>query len=239
MRTAMIEEGELQLWVLSPRELDAAAQSCAGALAPHESDWAAAMPEGLGRRWRGRRAALRTILSAYLGRPAPDIAIVPGAYGKPRLDAREGALQFNLSESCGWMLAAFCPDQPVGVDLELGRPDAGAWTVARRYFSEPELAVLEAAERAGRLEAAFFRLWTRKEARLKVWGQGLRGLEALAEEGLFTPESRAWIEDLNPAMGVYGAVALPLAPTWMRVRSYAELDALASSLPGQAFERVL
>lgn len=214
----VLRGGELHLWLLTPQALDESDGEAA--LSEEERCWSGALPGAVARAWRRRRGALRRILAGYLGQGAPSLAIINDAAGKPCL--ADSALQFNLSESGGWMLVGVCADQPVGVDLELESEhrDLQAWAVARRYFQESELAVLEAAERSGRLGSAFLRLWTRKEARLKLWGSGLRGLESLAEEGLQIPESRAWVEDLNPAPGVCAAVALPRAPTWLQVQPW-------------------
>lgn len=224
-----LRHGELHLWVLPPRALAEAGDEAA--LSPDERRWAGALPDELGRSWRRRRSALRRILAPYLGLSAPQLPIIIDAYGKPCL--ADGSLQFNLSESGAWMLVGVCADQPVGVDVELeaGRQDLSVWSVARRYFQESELAVLEAAERSGKLNSAFLRLWTRKEARLKIWGSGLRALESLGEEGLQTPESRAWVEDLNPAPGVCAAVALPRAPTWLQVLPWTAFEAAADHRP--------
>lgn len=226
LEESLLRAGELHLWLLSPEALAAAAE--AAVLSLDEKAWVRAMPTDAGRSWAARRSALRQILAAYLERSAESIDIVRGPLGKPVLALP--ALHFNLSESQGWALVALCADQPVGVDIEVERPDLGAWAVARRYFQEPELAVLAAAERSGGLLPAFLRLWTRREARLKIWGSGLRELDALADEGLLTPESRAWVEDLCPAPGVFAAVALPLAPTWLRVMPWQPNGASAMAL---------
>ncbi len=225
--------GEIHLWVVEPLDLHQEAQAAAGRLDPQELELARSMPEARGAAWRARRSALRRLLACYLGAAPERIPIIARAGGKPGLAGEAPRLHFNLSASGGWMVAAVCREQPVGVDIEMERQNLGVWTVARRYFSAGEIARLEAAEAFGTLQAEFLRLWTRKEARLKLAGEGLRGLEALAEEGCASQAQRAWVEDLGLGHGLHGAVALPLAPTWLRVRQFLELD-LANAAAAQA-----
>jgi 4'-phosphopantetheinyl transferase len=114
------------------------------------------------------RAALRTLLAAYAGRPAQALTFALGAHGKPSLP---GGPPFSFSNSQGAALCAVGGGRELGVDLERLRdvPDAAA--VARSAFTPAELAAWRAAGGDGR--AAFLRIWTRKEAVLKALGLGL------------------------------------------------------------------
>lgn len=219
MHASSLGVGEAHLWALGPAELDQAEQQLQGALDPLERQKSEAMPAERGRRWRQRRCALRGLLAGYLDRDPAELPLGTDALGKPQLVAGGARLHFNASASGGTLLLAVCEDQPVGVDVESVDVSVNAWAVARKYFSEQELAQLEAVQGKPAFAEAFLRFWTRKEARLKVYGLGLRGLEALAEEGLEVPERQAWIEDLRLAGGLVGALALPKAPTWVRYRS--------------------
>jgi 4'-phosphopantetheinyl transferase len=58
------------------------------------------------------------------------------------------------------------------VDVEFVRAAHAGLTIAKHFFSPPELAALQALSPVLRTEA-FFRLWTRKEAFLKALGEGL------------------------------------------------------------------
>jgi len=98
---------------------------------------------------------------------AETVTLEIDARGKPRC-AHPCAPHFNLSHSGNWIAAAFCRDVPVGIDIEDPTRPVPFEALARRYFSprECETVLREGAE-------AFFKIWTRKEARVKAEGHGL------------------------------------------------------------------
>jgi 4'-phosphopantetheinyl transferase len=122
------------------------------------------------------RAAVRTILGAYLGVPAGEVAFAaPAPGGKPCLESsRHGrTLRFNVSHSKDTALLALARDREVGVDIQWWRSLADMEAIVRRYFAPHEReawATLPPEERP----RAFFRVWTVKEAYLKACGDGLR-----------------------------------------------------------------
>ena len=97
---------------------------------------------------------------------ATDLTLAYGNNGKPRL-AHHPDIHFNLSHS-GTMAACAVADKAVGVDVE--RPRRVDDALVRRVLTAEEQSWL-----AGQpdREAAFIRLWTRKESFLKLTGQGL------------------------------------------------------------------
>ena len=100
------------------------------------------------------------------GGGAPAITRAPG--GKPQAD---GAPFFSISHSRGLVCAAFCAEAEIGVDIEAVRrvpPRLG------RFFHAAEKAHAAGAAAAAGIDdkAAFFYLWTRKEAFLKARGSG-------------------------------------------------------------------
>jgi 4'-phosphopantetheinyl transferase len=109
--------------------------------------------------------------------------------GKPAL-AGDGAatLSFNLSHAAGRALCAVCDGPPVGVDIEMIRPVAGALAIAREALPP---AVVEALRRvpAASRHRVFLQHWTRREACLKAAGLGL---------GHVAANDRAWVP---PAFG--------------------------------------
>lgn len=89
-----------------------------------------------------------------------------GEHGKPVLVSHPD-IHFNLSH-CREAVACVVSRRPVGIDVEsVGRYKE---SVARYTMNDEELAMIKAAERP---EAAFIRLWTMKEARLKLTGEGI------------------------------------------------------------------
>ena len=172
------------------------------------------------RRFVATRGLLRRLLGRYLGLDPCRLRFGYGPRGKPFL-AGEDELRFNVSHSGGLALLAFARGREVGVDVERERPVPEAEDIARRYFSPREEAELRRL-REGEWTAAFFRCWTRKEAFIKATGDGLsRSLDAfdvtlapgeparlLRVEGEPEAARRFWIEDVSPAPGFAGALAV-------------------------------
>ncbi len=89
-------------------------------------------------------------------------------HGKPLL-ANHPEIHFSLSH-CRTAVACAVDSKPIGIDVESrGRYKE---TVARYVLSDEEMArVLEAEDR----DCEFLKLWTRKEAVLKLTGEGVSG----------------------------------------------------------------
>ena len=106
------------------------------------------------------------VAHALRAQGADDLTMSFGEFDKPRL-AHVPGFHFNLSHAGIYCVCAVA-DEPVGADVEeRQRMDEG---VARICFQERERAWLRAQEDPG---WAFTRLWTRKEAYLKLLGTGL------------------------------------------------------------------
>lgn len=89
-----------------------------------------------------------------------------GEHGKPVLVGHPG-IHFNLSH-CREAVACVVSDRPVGIDVESVREYRDS--LASYTMNEAELHQIA---EAGQPDAAFIRLWTMKEARLKLTGQGI------------------------------------------------------------------
>ncbi len=121
------------------------------------------------------RAMLRTLLGAYTGVAAENLAFLYGPQGKPSLASAAGVdprLRFNVSHSNGVALFAFASGASVGVDIEFMRSGVDCTGIAINYFSPRERAVLERLPAPVQIDA-FFACWTRKEAYIKALGGGL------------------------------------------------------------------
>src|ERR1700676_5447757 len=113
------------------------------------------------------RAATRCILARYLGMPAAQVGIDLDAIGKPALSAFTASLdriiQFNLSHSGSWVLAAFALSFPVGIDVEAVKADGATEDLIAYFMSDNERRVLQTLPKH-KQTAAFFKCWTSQEA---------------------------------------------------------------------------
>ena len=101
------------------------------------------------------------------GIPAEAQIFAENQWGKPYLKDRKD-IHFSLSHSGVWAVCAVS-DENVGVDVELPRCNMA---VAKRFFRPEELEGLDALDRYHQSDA-LNRLWTAKEAFLKMLGKGL------------------------------------------------------------------
>jgi len=127
------------------------------------------------RRFIAGRGLLRTILGRYLRCEPARIPLGYGPHGKPALSAMPAGgltLQFNLSHSQNLVLYALTCGRRIGVDVEHIRPIPEAEHIARTLFSAREYAMLQSLPPDKRI-LGFFNCWTRKEAYIKAWGDGL------------------------------------------------------------------
>ncbi len=146
-----------------------------------------------------RRGAARRALGAILADYVGTAELRVGADGKPRLAAATERLSFNLSHSGDLALVAITPGGvEVGVDVERLRPRRNLVRLAERWLPPADAAAVAAAG-GGEREPAFYRAWTRHEARVKCTGAGLFG----GEPG---PEVVAW--ELEIDAGYAAAVAI-------------------------------
>ena len=124
---------------------------------------------------RNTDAAVRELARQYLGEEVGEIARTDR--GRPYFPQRRD-LFFSVSHSGEYFVCAFSPS-PIGVDLqEIGHlrsetPDSAVprlKRMAKRFFhpSEAEYAEDDTYRR-------FFRVWTAKEAYVKLTGQGIDG----------------------------------------------------------------
>jgi len=167
------------------------------------------------------RGLLRQLLGSYLQLPAHQIAFDYGDHGKPELAAEQAVsgVRFNISHAQGVALLAFARQREVGVDIEQVRPLDDGEQIAERFFSQNEVAVFTAVPPEQKPQA-FFNCWTRKEAFIKVIGEGLscpldsfdvtlkpgEPAELLQVKGNREAATRWRLENLEPAAGYAGAV---------------------------------
>lgn len=122
------------------------------------------------------RAVLRQLLANYLGIAPRALVFTAGPRGKPALspDWQQKRIEFNVSHAADYALLALGLGNRLGVDIESVERRVDYRALANRFFSAPEQAAFKKLP-AGAACAAFYRVWSRKEACLKATGQGLAG----------------------------------------------------------------
>jgi 4'-phosphopantetheinyl transferase len=121
-------------------------------------------------------ALLRRTLSLFGGRAPHEWTFVPGAAGKPSIDASPGErasrLSFNLTHCDGLVACIVALDAAVGVDAEVIDSRIDVMAMARDFLAREEIEALE--QCAAEAQAArFVEIWTLKEAYVKALGHGL------------------------------------------------------------------
>ena len=162
------------------------------------------------------RGALRTLAGRYLGRAAAAIGFGYRARGKPFLAAAPGDpgsdLRFNVSHSDAVGLVCFARGREVGVDVERRRPLDDLLPLARTSFSDHEYAALCRLPPDDR-PAAFFACWSRKEAFIKLTGEGVSQLADFdVSLDLDAPARLLRVAGAPPGAPRYSLLDLPAIP---------------------------
>ena len=117
------------------------------------------------------RSGLRAFASLYASIAPSEVKIEITKSGKPFFENIAG-LHFNISHSGSEVAIAFST-KPVGFDMEVLDRKRDCLAIAERFFTaEESREVKMAGDSANKL---FARLWTAKEAMLKLSGEGLVG----------------------------------------------------------------
>lgn len=167
-----------ELWFLPAAELDEGSLALLNAvLTPAEQARSAKYLRADDRRNSAvARGFLRLQLARWTGRDARELEIVADARGKPYLAAssEQPVPAFNVSHSGTGVLLGISDLPAIGVDLEdsARRVLDDIHSIAGNFFAAGEARILR--ELAPPLQRrAFFDCWTRKEAFLKLLGDGL------------------------------------------------------------------
>ncbi len=127
--------------------------------------------DGARNRFATSRIARRLLLGSITESASARLTFGEGPHGKPTLP---GGPEFSASHSGDAVLIGVTDDIPIGVDVELVRSKPRLDAIARRFFSPREASYLETLDPTQRT-AAFYRLWTLKEALVKAIGTGIAG----------------------------------------------------------------
>ena len=120
------------------------------------------------------RALCRKVLSQYVDVSPAKWRFQSNQYGKPAIEEPQEArtLEFNLTNTPGFVACMVSDRYPVGVDAESIDRKSTTLDIAKRFFSKQEFEELQT-HPASALTARFFHYWTLKEAYIKVRGMGM------------------------------------------------------------------
>ena len=193
--TVRFGDSEEEVCFLRLAKLEEAA-SFEGLLHATEREQAAAVPNPLQRsRFVVSRGLRRAMLSACTGVSADSLVFAHDGEGKPRVQGLPG-WDFNLSHA-GDYVAVVVGRGSVGVDIEKYREVREMESIVGRYFHPEERDAWHALPSARR-PAAFFLLWSAREAAMKCAGLGLaKGLSVTRVDSGILEEGRgtAWVGD--------------------------------------------
>ena len=131
------------------------------------------------------RGKLRQILSLYLDLPAQNVVFSYHPDGKPSLaPSFHSNITFNLSHSADLAVVAVSRKNAVGTDIEKIDYSLNYQQLSKYYFNDDEQNTLRSATTV-RKRRTFYRLWTAKEARLKMVGTGFTQLQSKIETPAF------------------------------------------------------
>jgi 4'-phosphopantetheinyl transferase len=116
-----------------------------------------------------RRSILRQLVGAYRQQPPVEVEITADEFGKLHVP---GGLEFNLSAAGDLAIYGFARELQLGIDLARLLPDFKWKDVVESFFHPSESAYIQQLPVSAQA-AAFFRLWTIKEAFVKANGRGL------------------------------------------------------------------
>lgn len=135
------------------------------------------------------RGILRRLLGFYLRQDPAGLILKTNHQGKPYLDddGAEASLRFNVSHSQGMVVLAFSRATELGVDLEYIHRERDFLEIATRYLPAEEAAILHAIPEKEKKQR-FYQFWVKKEALLKLAGEGVfaaAGREEALKKGSF------------------------------------------------------
>ncbi len=118
---------------------------------------------------------MRITLSSYLLDSPADLCFEKTDNGKPAIIQTSAInnINFNLSHSNDIAILAIIRNQNIGIDIEHINKRHEWKQITRRYFTAAEQDALFSLPE-NRQRQAFYQVWTRKEAHMKVTAKGLK-----------------------------------------------------------------
>jgi len=165
--------------------------------------------------------------------------------GRPhgRVCLPRSGLHISVAHSGDLVGVAVSAEGRVGLDVEISNHRSNALDLARQALTDPELAELAGISEEARA-AGFMRYWVRKEAVLKLSGDGIGKLQTVTVSAPQEPAAvrawparpelvdRIWMHDLAPGTGHLATVAVEgVTQPRLIEADAAEILAQASSRP--------
>lgn len=123
-------------------------------------------------RFKTAHTALRLLLGYATGSPPNALRFEKGHHDKPTLEKPENTgVQFNVSYTENRVMIGLNQNHPIGIDIESMQRSLAIDSMLEACFSTNEIAFI--CEKKEEMHARFFTLWTRKEAVLKLTGEGI------------------------------------------------------------------
>ncbi|SKB55185.1 4'-phosphopantetheinyl transferase [Parapedobacter luteus] len=122
-------------------------------------------------RFKVAHALLRLLLANSTGTSANTVHFEKGHHNKPLLSAQaSSAMEFNLSYTAHKVMIGTAPHS-IGIDIEWLQRPLDIEDMLTACFSTNEIAYIKS--RTNDMLLRFYTLWTRKEAILKLTGEGI------------------------------------------------------------------
>jgi len=156
------------------------------------------------------RGLLRFLAAKYLNIKPREIEFYYNDNGKPFISNADH-LQFNVSHSKHISVIAFSLSHQVGIDIEFANPELNFKGLAESTFTVEEQNLLNELCLAS-VPGAFFKLWTKKESLVKLFGNSLANAID-QKENLYEQHSHElFFYDIAPYPGFTGTLALKNEP---------------------------
>jgi len=170
-------------------------------------------------RFKAAHTALRLVLASAIHANPAELRFERGRHNKPGLASPANTgVQFNVSYTDRRAIIGLNASQPIGVDIEWAKRPLAIDSMLEACFSRDEITFICA--QAEKMQQRFFTLWTRKEAILKLTGEGigehlphfevLDG-ERLAKKDIIggTPPDEVYLYSFEAEAGYIGCFSSP------------------------------
>jgi len=168
-----LKENSIDVWLCQAEKMDKKVDYFFSILSSDEKERANRFKFGIHRqRFIISHGFKRTILAEYLSISPLSIDIIKAEKGKPYLSDPIQSLQFNLSHTEDVTLLAITKAAEIGIDIECSDRKTDWEAICHRFYTPVEQNELLSLDK-NKQKNAFFGLWTRKEAYIKMLGTGL------------------------------------------------------------------